>query len=171
MKKALGKKGFTPVKTILMPTDFSPYSDRALNYGATLAKRLGAKVILMHVIESFPYSVTDTLNIVKHTEALRKIAGTLLENSSEGLREQGLAVQTYLAEGTAYREIVKKAGQEGVEMIVMGSHGRTGVERLIMGSVAEKVVRLARCPVLTVRPGWQRAGERRRGAAKKGTIS
>lgn len=171
MKKAVEERGEGPIRTILIATDFSSYSDEALEYGSMVAKRLGAKVVLMHVIESFPYSVTDTLNVVKHMQALRKIASALLESSSEGLRDKGLAVKAYLVEGTPYREILKKAKRDRVEMIVMGSHGRTGVQRLIMGSVAEKVVRLAHCPVLTVRPGWARPQRRRRTAAKKGTMS
>ena len=67
------------------------------------------------------------------------------------LREKNLKVKTYLVSGTPYREILKKTQLEKVDLIVMGTHGRTGVEHLLLGSVAERVVRLSPCPVLTVR--------------------
>jgi len=67
------------------------------------------------------------------------------------LREKNLKVKTYLVSGAPYREILKKTQLEKVDLIVMGTHGRTGVAHLLLGSVAERVVRLSPCPVLTVR--------------------
>lgn len=138
-------------KKILVPIDFSSYSDQALNYAATISKKFNAQVILMHVIESLPYSVTDSLVLIDHKRALETTARSLLDNWSKKLREKKVAVTTFLVSGVAYHEIIKKARQEKVDLIVMGTHGRTGLEHLLLGSVAEKVLRLCACPVLTVR--------------------
>ncbi len=138
-------------RKILVPIDFSSYSDQALNYAATISKKFNAQVILMHVIESLPYSVTDSLVLIDHRRALETTAKSLLDNWSERLSEKKVAVTTFIASGAAYHEIVKKAQREKVDLIVMGTHGRTGLEHLLLGSVAEKVLRLCSCPVLTVR--------------------
>ena len=138
-------------KKILVPIDFSSYSDEAVNYAAIISKKFEAEFILMHVIESLPYTVTDTLRLIEHRRALETIAKSLLDNLSKKLRETKVAVRTFLVSGAAYHEILKKSQREKVDLIVMGTHGRTGLEHLLLGSVAEKVVRLSSCPVLTVR--------------------
>jgi universal stress protein A len=140
-----------PIKKILVPVDFSSYSDRVLDYATTIAQGFKARVILMHVIEPFHYSVTDTLNVVDHDRALKTIAASLLDNSCKMLHKRGLSVDIHLASGSPHREIVKKSHLEKVNMIIMGTHGRTGLEHILFGSVAEKVLRMAPCPVLTVR--------------------
>jgi len=145
------KRKTSPIKRILVPTDFSSHSTHAIDHAAIVAKQFDSEVILIHVIESLPYSVTDTFNIVEHRRALETTAGSLLENLRKDLIEKDLSVRTHLVTGTPYREILKKSGREKVDLIVMGTHGRTGVKRLLLGSVAEKVVRLSTCPVLTVR--------------------
>ena len=147
------KRGERPalIKKILVPVDFSSYSDQVLDYAATMAQGFKARVILMHVVQPFQYSVTDTLNVIDHDRALKAIATSLLDNSCKMLRERGLSVDIHLTSGSPHREIVKKSHQEKVNMIIMGTHGRTGLEHILFGSVAEKVLRLAACPVLTVR--------------------
>jgi universal stress protein A len=145
------KRAPVGIKKILVPTDFSAPSRRAMDYAAVLAKESGAEILLLHVIESLPYSVTDTLHVVDHRRALEKTAGALLENLRSELAEKELAVKTHLASGTAYDKILKSSRREKADLIVMGTHGRTGMSHLLLGSVAEKVVRLAACPVLTVR--------------------
>jgi nucleotide-binding universal stress UspA family protein len=144
------KRAAPGIKKILVATDFSAHSNLAMDYAATLAKQSGAEIILIHVIESFPYSVTDTFNIVDHRRALERTAGTLLENLRQELARKDLSVETQLASGAPYDEILKRSRREKADLIVMGTHGRTGVEHLILGSVAEKVVRLSSCPVMTI---------------------
>jgi len=139
------------IKKILVGTDFSPYSEKAVDYAVQLANEFGAKIVLVHVIESFGYSVTDSMTVVGHDKALTVTAKALLDNLKKQLMEEGLSVNGHLADGTPYREIIKKAKEEAVDLIVVGTHGRSGVEHLLIGSVAEKVVRAAHCPVLTVR--------------------
>lgn len=139
------------IKKILVPTDFSPSSKHAINYAATLARKFAAQIVLIHVIESLPYSVTDTFTLVDHRRALEKTAGSLLENSRKELVRKGLSVKAHLLSGAPSREILQRARREKADLIVMGTQGRTGVSRLLLGSVAEKVVRLSACSVLTVR--------------------
>ncbi len=139
------------IRKILVPTDFSPFSQRAIDYGAFVAERFEAKIVLIHVIESAAYSVTDTMIVVNHEAALKATAEALMENLEKQCIEKGMAVTTRVVSGTPYREIIKEAEQEEADLIIIGTHGRTGLERFLLGSVAEKVVRLATCSVLTVR--------------------
>lgn len=115
-----------------------------------MARQLKATIVLVHVIDSPRYSVTDSLNVIEHHRALHRIAGTLLGDAIKNLRDRHLAAKSALVSGAAYHEILKKARQEGADLIIMGTHGRTGLARLVLGSVPEKVLRLASCPVLTV---------------------
>lgn len=139
------------IKKILVPVDFSPFSEAAVDYAVVLAKQFQAEMFLIHVIESQVYSVTDTSMVVSHEAALKMTAGALMDNLRQATLEKGLSVNASVVSGVPYREIVRKAEEEGVDLIVVGTHGRTGVERLLLGSVAEKIVRLATVPVLTVR--------------------
>lgn len=138
------------IKRILVATDFSAASKQAAEYAAALAESTGAEILLMHVIDSLPYSVTDTFTVIDHRRALRKTASFLLDTVREELARNGIAVKTRLAMGTAHEEIVRSARKDKADLIVIGTHGRTGVVHVFLGSVAEKVVRLADCPVVTV---------------------
>lgn len=146
--KARKKTGF---KKILVPVDFSPHSNLAFRYACLLARQFDAKLSVIHVVDSLAYSVTDTLNVVEHRRALETLSTTLLDNLRAELEEQGLAVKTRVIIGTPYRAILDQAVRGRIDLIVMGTHGRTGVEHLLLGSVAERVVRLSPCPVLTTR--------------------
>lgn len=141
------------IKKILVPTDFSPSSEAGVEYAAAMAKQFGAEVILVHVVESFPYMITDTVTVVSYTDSLKTVAQALLDGLSSKLSKEGLSIKTHLATiGFPPGEIIKRAEREKADIIVMATHGRTGLGRLLMGSVAEKVVRLSPVPVLTVRP-------------------
>lgn len=143
-------KGNIVFKKILMATDFSDYATHALEYAEVLAKQFEAEILLLHVIESFTYSLTDSMTVIGHDQALSATAEALLENLQNRLLAEGFSVEHVLTHGTAYKEIVGKAKTMASDLIVIGSHGRTGMEQLLLGSVAEKVVRLADCPVLTI---------------------
>lgn len=135
---------------LLVATDFSSFSDRALDYAAGMATKFGAEVFIIHVIESLNYSLTDTMTLVGHEKALTVTAKALLENLVKQLSEKDRSVRSILVSGTPYREIIKISQEEKVDLIVVGTHGRSGVEHFLLGSVAEKVIRLAACPVVTV---------------------
>ena len=138
------------IQKILVGTDFSACSDRALAYAAMLSEQFGSAILLLHVIESLSYSMTDSLTVIGHEKALSATAEVLLENLLKKLVDQGRPAESRLARGTPYQEIMRQAEEEGCDLIVLGTHGRTGIEHFLLGSVAERVVRLSHCPVLTV---------------------
>jgi len=110
-----------------------------------------AKILLMHVIEQFTYSVTDTIQLMDHYTTLKTIAQPLIEGLQKKLKKAGVKADTRVAKGIPAVEIIEKARKDHFDMIIMGTHGRTGIQRFMLGSVAERVVRTAPCPVLTVR--------------------
>ena len=140
---------------ILAPTDFSEYSKKAVASALELAKKFGAKLSILHVVELPPYpvegyvppSLTATFIEDLEREASQELAQVVPE--AEGA---GVEVARLVAVGTPYRKIIDMAEAEQVDLIVMATAGRTGFSHLIMGSIAERVVRTASCPVLTIRP-------------------
>jgi nucleotide-binding universal stress UspA family protein len=142
-------------KRILVPVDFSPPSDAALEYARNVAARYGASLHLLHVAED-PYRALYSAEVfVPQIEGLREeILGDTARRLTERLRPSDVAELNATAEsiiGTPAGSIVEYAAGRDVDLIVMGTHGRGGMAHLLMGSVAERVVRTARCPVLTVR--------------------
>lgn len=138
------------IATILVPVDFSDGSRGALRYATSLAKTFRAKVIVFHAIETLSYGMTESLQWTDLYANIKTIVDPLLENAVRDLRDVGVDATGASSQGAADDEIVKRAKEEGADLIVMGTHGRRGLRRLFMGSVAERVVRLAPCPVLTV---------------------
>ena len=142
------------IRHMLVPTDFSEPSKHALEYAFALAQTFGAKVSLLHVIEppTYPaegYAPTWGATLL---EDLERSARVELANLLPGAEAAHVDVARLVVMGNPYREIVQTAEAEKVDLIVMATHGRTGLSHLVMGSVAERVVRTASCPVLTVRP-------------------
>lgn len=140
------------IKYILVPTDFSEYSDAALEYASRLAADTGATLQLLHVHD------TRALGT-----ALGETSYLFAENWEEerGRAEQQLKhtmpmapdvrCEHHMLVGVPDSDIVAFAGDHKTDLIVMASHGRTGISRLVMGSVAEAVMRRAPCPVLIVK--------------------
>ena len=143
------------VKRILCPVDFSDSSDHAMRYAAALAGTFGADLTLLHVVApvvaALPgeTALPDMLqtNIDELVEACRK----RLELTVDTLAADGLTVQHKVVNGVPFIEIIRYAREAETDLIVMGTHGRTGLGHLLIGSVAERVVRKAPCPVLTVK--------------------
>ena len=135
------------VRKILIPTDFSESSDRALEIGASLARVHGGMVLLIHVVEQHhPPNVPAPY--VLPAESVRVARRTLAK-----IDLTGITCQRILSKGAPVSEILKVADEESVDLIVMSTHGRRGLTRLLMGSVAEGIVRKASCPVLTIKTG------------------
>lgn len=140
---------------ILAPTDFSEYSKQAIASALELAKKFGAKLSILHVVELPPYpiegymppSLTTTFMEDMEREASQQLAQVVPEAESAGIE-----VARLVTVGSPYRKILDMAEAEQVDLIVMATAGRTGFSRLVMGSIAERVVRTASCPVLTIRP-------------------
>jgi nucleotide-binding universal stress UspA family protein len=141
---------------ILVPTDFSPASDAALEYARTLAQQFGSALNLVHVFEDpFTSGAFVGDGTVMMPLDLRE---TLLDSARAQLAERHAAhlatipkASTDLLIGTGAKSIVEHAQKTHADLIVMGTHGRTGLPHLLLGSVAERVVRTATCPVLTTR--------------------
>jgi len=141
-----------PIHKILVPTDFSEHSAYALSYAVDLAQRYEAALSLVHVYPVVNYAAAEGFALYtpeQLAELLSKL-GDQLKIAEEQARALGVSrISTTLLQGEAYKEILELAA--GFDLIVMGTHGRTGFKHALMGSVAEKLVRTAPCPVLTVR--------------------
>jgi nucleotide-binding universal stress UspA family protein len=142
------------IKKILFPTDFSPYSAHALKYATALAESFKAKLYVVHVcehpvggggLEAYHFSVPEYVADLEQSE--RKA----LAKSVAEIRDRGTDVEAIFTIGRAYQEIVKTAKELDVDVITMATHGNKGLSHFVFGSTAEKVVRLAPCPVLTVK--------------------
>jgi nucleotide-binding universal stress UspA family protein len=137
----------------LVPIDFSEYANQALDYAITLAGTLGARLTLLHVIQPLSLGGGDmgmTLPFAYLQELEAEIQRSM-ESSLERVTAAGLEGDMVIVHGVPFHEIIETAKTQQVDLIVMGTHGRTGFQHVLLGSVAEKVVRLAPCPVLVVR--------------------
>ena len=135
-------------KTIVFPTDFSTASDAALEHAATLAKSMGATLLIVHGEEPpLAYGGGELYYGIPEPDSERILK--MLEDVKP--KDPAVPFTHRLSMGDPAGEIVRIATDEGAELIVLGTHGRTGVTRLLMGSVAEVVVRRAPCPVLVYR--------------------
>lgn len=145
---------------LLCATDFSEPAVRAEEEAVRLARRVGGEVIYVHVAVETPLygeqpiGGTDTRAVY---EAQRRWAVDALTTRVEQAKADGVAARQMLRVGTPVDEVLAAASEENVDMIVIGTHGRTGLDRWLLGSVAERIVRRAPCPVLTVRPPGGRA--------------
>ena len=139
---------------ILIPTDLSDYSHYALPYAIELARNFSAELHLLHIVEplwggehslyaDFPGPVGYNLETVQETNA--KLLDELAEETKE------VAVQTQVLVGAPHVQIVRYARDNDIDLVVLATHGRTGLSHALIGSVAEKVVQMAPCPVLTVK--------------------
>lgn len=139
---------------ILHPTDFSEAAEHAQQEAVRLAHSIGGELILLHVAVETPLYGEGLFNMKEVKEvyaAARKWATAALEERAAKIREHGLATRWLLKTGVPHEEIVKTASEEGAAYVVMGTHGRGALERFLLGSVADRVVRTAPCPVVTVR--------------------
>ncbi|OGB94058.1 MAG: hypothetical protein A3G35_09870 [candidate division NC10 bacterium RIFCSPLOWO2_12_FULL_66_18] len=142
---------------ILAPTDFSEHSDGALRHAAELARQFGAKLVLLHVVSN------ETLESISKAHVPPHPVDKVYEDLDQETREQYanhvppevrkvLETEVLVLPGVPFLEIVRAARLKGVDLIVMATHGRTGLSHALVGSVTEKVVRMAPCPVLSIRP-------------------
>jgi nucleotide-binding universal stress UspA family protein len=154
------KEPLMTAKHILVPTDFSAYAEQALDYAISLAQVLQARLTLLHVIHLTPLALgdIDASSLVPYLEAIETDAQQGLQASLERVHQKGLEGEAAMIQGVPFQTIIDAARDHGVDLIVMGTHGRTGLTHVFMGSVAEKVVRLAPCPVLVTRGTTEDAG-------------
>ena len=140
---------------IVCPSDFSQTSSRAVDYAATMAVSLDAELIVLHVIPQMDYP----LRSFGISGSFEHIQEELTTRAEENLAERikllkqdvpNIKVRTTLRHGEVHEVTMECAEQEEAGMIVMGTHGHTGITHALLGSTAEKIVRLSKCPVLTV---------------------
>ena len=144
------------ISKILCPTDFSEHSEYALKYALEIAILTKAELQLLHVVEPIEYPQPTQLfepmiDEVKFTMQMQEVFQERLDDLVSSLKNDYPEVSGKLVTGNAFLEIIKAARDGGIELIIMGTHGRSGLAHVLIGSVAEKVVREASCPVLTVK--------------------
>ena len=145
------------VQRICVPTDFSERGDAAVQYGATLARKFGAALHIIHVIHDVseklrhPDFTSQDTSVHQFLGALEKGATEYLARLTAQKEWADLTVERVHLYGDPVTEICRYAEQNKIDMLIVGTHGRTGLTHLLMGSVAERVVRGAKCPVLVVR--------------------
>jgi nucleotide-binding universal stress UspA family protein len=143
------------IKNVLVATDFSAPSETALNYARAMARSFGAKLHVLHIFEPLWITSADVVGggvaLATMIQGLEDTARKQLEEAvTEDDRRELKAVAEMVTSESPAREIANYAHDNKVDLLVIGTHGRSGISRMLIGSVAEKVVRLAPCPVLTV---------------------
>jgi nucleotide-binding universal stress UspA family protein len=142
------------VKKILVPTDFSESARYALNYAVDLNRELKARLYLLHVLQDFTefseYNLSPSILPQLYLE-FEENAAKRLEDMMADMVPSEISCGTYILHGVPFYEIIQFAKKENIDLIVIGSHGRTGLKHVLFGHTAEKVVKKASCPVLTVR--------------------
>ncbi|HSX79402.1 MAG TPA: universal stress protein [Candidatus Saccharimonadia bacterium] len=141
------------VHHILVPIDLSPYAEQALDYAIALAQKLQARVTLLSVIQ--PLLVAGPGIGVWPSPVFIPELDTVVTGHLEAylarVTAAGLEGEIVVVHGVPFHEIIETAKARQVDLIIMGTHGRTGLPHVLLGSVAEKVLRLAPCPVLVAR--------------------
>jgi universal stress protein A len=147
------------LEQILVPTDFSENSKKALLYAVRIAQRNNSSLLLFHAFQApefvpevqkdFSCNFSDGLS--KLFEAARQRSEQRLVGLSREVQRSNIKVKTLQRLGKSYVEIVKVAEDENVDLIVMATHGYTGLKHFLLGSTTERVVKIAPCPVLVVR--------------------
>jgi nucleotide-binding universal stress UspA family protein len=146
------------IKTILLPTDGSECSAKAMTYALSFAKQYGGRIVALHVIDRRWEEQTRVAFVEVGQDLTQKIrdgyaeeARRILQEVADAGAKAGVSVETRVVRGIPFDDIVQIGEELPADLIIMGTHGRTGVSHLLLGSVAERVVRRAPCPVLTVR--------------------
>jgi nucleotide-binding universal stress UspA family protein len=143
-----------PFKKILCPTDFSEPSYEAIKAAGELASHFGSELCIVHVIAPVPMipmaAEPSAFDVALYEQELEVSSKRSLEEVFKKLDSKELKARLIAVRGNAPDEIIRIAEEENVDLIVIATRGRTGLDRLIFGSVPEKVVRLSKCPVLTV---------------------
>ncbi len=140
------------IKKVLVPIDFSDYSKSALKYAVNFSKLFNAEIILIYVVEPVIYPLDFSMGqIAMPSFSTEWDARAKEELDKLAKKEINSSVKTIIKTGKPFLEIIETAKEEDIDLIIIATHGHTGVEHIIFGSTAEKVVRKAPCPVLTLR--------------------
>jgi universal stress protein A len=143
-----------PFQKLLVPVDFSAHSAEALHVAVDLGRRYDASLTLIHVYDPLVYALPDGFTLFTQPQLERvyeALEGQLASAKAQAVEAGAPRVQTKLLQGSIAGQVTEYAARGEFDLVIMGTHGRTGVKHLLLGSIAEKVVRTAACPVLTVK--------------------
>jgi nucleotide-binding universal stress UspA family protein len=141
------------IQKILVPTDFSPVSAHVIEYASQLALAFKAQLLVVHVVPPSAYPLINVAGMGHFPNLREEIRKRCEEEMKQLLAKVHADVKpgSRVIEGVPFSEILAFAQSEGVDLIVMATHGHTGLKHIVLGSTAERVVRMANCPVLTLR--------------------
>ena len=143
---------YIQLRRILVPIDFSRASMKALHYAIPFARQFGAELHLVHVVEPFLYPVDAEMTpLVSDNRRFLQAVERKLEKIATKVRRLGLATRAHIKTGRAFRQITQAAKSLKADMIILTTHGYTGLDHFLLGSTAERVIRYAPCPVLSIR--------------------
>jgi nucleotide-binding universal stress UspA family protein len=150
--RELHKAGPVPLGHVLYATDLSDNANVGMNFAMDLARGAGARLTVLHVLEALQtiYWGTEGGYLGNEFESIREDALSRLRMSIPGKGCEGLRLNTMITEGDAYREIIRVSDKEKADIIVMNLQGKTLAERALLGSTAERVIRSAHVPVLSI---------------------
>jgi nucleotide-binding universal stress UspA family protein len=138
-------------RKILIATDGSEYTKKAVDHGIELANNNGAKLNAIYVVDTRAYSSIPLSAPMEYTYSILRQEGDIaLKYVAERAEAAGLEVEGIIAEGHPAEEIIKYAEENSIDLIVMGTLGKSGLDRFLMGSVADKVIRNSKIPVIAV---------------------
>jgi len=141
------------IHRILVPFDFSKYSEKAFAWALAMAEQWGARLRLLHVVPlpTYPPNVLGVhFNVADVEASLQTDAEARIQEVVSRAGQPAVPIDTQVIRGEPFTDICRVAEQEKIDLIIMGSQGRTGLSHVLLGSVAERVVRYAPCPVLVV---------------------
>jgi nucleotide-binding universal stress UspA family protein len=142
---------------LLGATDFSQAAELAQNYAILLARASGGRLHIVHVSQPYPTLTLDAADDAQLLGPVRREVSNALDDMASRLTRDGVQASATLTIGTPSEEIIRVADAEAADLIVLGSQGRTALEHVLLGSTAERVVKGAACPVLTVRADGSRS--------------
>ena len=137
---------------ILVPVDFSEHSQKALRYALAFANQFDAEVTLVHIVEQMVYPGDWMYPPLAVTDFSTQKRGEMIQRLRALDAQSGVKTQHVVRVGRAWQEVVEIAREQKADMIILATHGYTGLKHALLGSVAEKIVRHAPCPVLSVHP-------------------
>ena len=142
------------VNHILVPVDFSSDAGNAIDMAIDLAKKLAARITLLHVIHEVYVGVGEMAAALppSYIEDIEAEVGNEMQRLLEQVTQAGVQGDFIVVHGVPFQCILDAVEDQKIDLIVMGTHGRTGLKHVLLGSVAEKVIRLSPCPVLVTRP-------------------
>jgi nucleotide-binding universal stress UspA family protein len=149
------------INHILVPIDFSRDAEDAINMAISLAKELGARITLMHVIHDVYVGVGEMAAALpaSYYEEIEEDVKREVQTYLSKVVEAGLQGDSIVVHGVPFQSILDTIADQHIDLVIMGTHGRTGLKHVLLGSVAEKVIRMATCPVMVTRPERHENGQ------------